>query len=274
MRKLTRKSDYHKNRNTQNVLHKLSYWIKFRILMSGGVKGIIGWAFFLMGALITTVFASLTDWSTLFSFSDDDPITTGIVETTRFTNSSVNDLPVIAVHFAYKLPSGEAHTAVSYSEGEIYKENEEVEIQYVASEPHLAKIVGLRAGEFGFWPMFITLPFSVIGLIFIIITFKSGKQSIRILENGKIGYATFIGKEATGSRVNNQIVYRMFFEFSDENEKIFQVSAATHSIRKLMDESFEKVIYLPKNPSEAVLLDGLPALVKKHFRKLYPAEFN
>ncbi len=85
-----------------------------------------------------------------------------------------------------------------------------------------------------------------------------GIRGMRLLRMGNVAQGTLIGKEPTGTRINNQMVYKLTFDFADSNGMRHQTSAKTHLPYTLEDEASERVLYDPGNPSYAVLFDNLP----------------
>lgn len=54
------------------------------------------------------------------------------------------------------------------------------------------------------------------------------------------------------------MVYKLTFEFTDDFGNSYKATAKNHITDLLEDESKEQLLYDPKNPSYAVMLDNLP----------------
>ena len=76
-------------------------------------------------------------------------------------------------------------------------------------------------------------------------------------------------QEATNTKINKQTVYKLFFEFTANDGKTYQVVAKTHKTHRLLDEELEALVYDPANPSNAVVLDALPNGIKNYFLHHY-----
>ena len=101
--------------------------------------------------------------------------------------------------------------------------------------------------------------------------FFSTRKAIRhinILRIGNLAEGKFLFKEPTNVQINNQTVYALTFEFTASDNKSYQVIAKTHHFHRLEDEAFEKLVYDPGNPQNAVLLDELPGGIKNYFLKM------
>ena len=80
---------------------------------------------------------------------------------------------------------------------------------------------------------------------------------MHLLKNGMPALGRFVSKEATGSQINNQMVYKYTFEFHADDGRPYEVTAKSHT-DELQDEDEEPLLYDPLCYSYAVMLDGLP----------------
>jgi flagellar basal body rod protein FlgC len=65
-------------------------------------------------------------------------------------------------------------------------------------------------------------------------------------------------KEPTSTRVNNRPVYKLTFEFRADDGGIYEVVSKTHLPHLLEDEAEEQLVYDPRHPAHAVMMDNLP----------------
>jgi hypothetical protein len=96
--------------------------------------------------------------------------------------------------------------------------------------------------------------------------FNKSFKSLKLLKDGKIGYGKLMSKEATNTKINNRIVYKMIFEFQTQEKQIYKAIAHTNMPELLEDEHLEQVLYLPEQPTYAMMLDemtGSPRLDKE-----------
>jgi hypothetical protein len=77
------------------------------------------------------------------------------------------------------------------------------------------------------------------------------------LANGVPTSARLIAKEPTGSRVNNRTVYKYTFTFKTLEDQVCQASDNTDADR-FVDDSEEHIVYDPRQPQRALLLENLP----------------
>ncbi|MEM9390659.1 MAG: hypothetical protein AAGA02_09295 [Bacteroidota bacterium] len=134
---------------------------------------------------------------------------------------------------------------------------QEVDIEYNKDTPEINRIAGTTSSLGGSSTFFFTIPF-LVGLIWLFINVKNGREKIRVISNGKIARGELESKEPTNSSVNDQTVYRLTFSFQAENGQSYHVSAKTHKTHRLEDEHKEILIYDPMDPNKAYLADSLP----------------
>jgi hypothetical protein len=233
----------------------------------GNPLSFIGLFFFLFGLPFSLVFVS---FSNLFSasFSQDDPVINGFITEANPTNSYINDVRVYEYKYQFKLRNGNIYNGTGYSTGNSKSKGDEIRIFYKEEDPQKSKADDLRNSEFGTGIGLIVLIFPGIGLIFLFFSIRKALKQLFILKVGNIADGKFLYKEATNVKVNNQTVYALTFEFKAANDQIYQAVARTHHYHRLEDEEFEKLVYDPENPENAVLLDELPRGIKSFFLKL------
>jgi hypothetical protein len=209
-------------------------------------------------------------FSDLFSpsFSDDDPVVSGLIIEVMPTNSYINDVRVFEYRYRYKLDGGLVFTGTGYSTGDTKRMDEEVLIQYKENRPDYSKAVDLRRSAFGGGAGFFVLIFPCIGLIMLFFSTRKAIRQINILRIGNLADGKFLFKEPTNMQVNKQTVYALTFEFTAFDNNTYQTVVKTHQYQRLEDETFEKLVYDPQNPKNAVLLDELPRGIKNYFLKI------
>jgi hypothetical protein len=110
---------------------------------------------------------------------------------------------------------------------------------------------------FGAGAAFVVI-FPLVGLVFVLIGLRGGRRAAHLLANGKLTTGTLKSKVATNTRVNNQTVYKLTFEFQAEEGGTYETVVRTHVVHRLVDEPQERLLYDPFFPARAVLLDNLP----------------
>lgn len=240
----------------------ISLGLKLQV-MFGHTLMMIGIVFTFLGLLVFIVFGSNIDFNES-KFDESTPTTSGKVTNVIPTNSYVNDVQVFKYEYEYYLNSktlkGECHSTGNY-----FDVNQNVTVQYLTDEIEISKIEGTRKGAFEIWIMFVILPFIFIGGSMLGVRILFGIRAIKLLEYGEITYGTLIDKQPTNTKINNQTVYKLSFQFTASNGNNYTAIAKTHTPYSLEDEQQEKLVYDANNPEKAVLIDSLPKTVKKFF---------
>lgn len=120
----------------------------------------------------------------------------------------------------------------------------------------------MRAAPFSFWILPLMGVFPFIGLVFLIFSLHSAKRNIYLVQNGILTKGKVVRKEPTSTKVNNQTVYKVFFQFKTQDGNWQEAFVKNHKIHNLGDEAEEPVVYDSQYPSSAVLLDALPKKIR------------
>jgi len=227
--------------------------------MFGGVFSQFGWLWLGFTMIFLWLFGSLTSLNGLFFLVSDVGTTQGVVSTIGDTSASENDTPVYANHYAFRVERLEQDFhGISYTTGQRFSEGERVTIEYVSSNPNISRIEGTRSGTFSPWVLCLVGLFPLVGIIFVTVSMWSGFKANRLLTHGRVALGTLIDKQPTSTRINNQTVYKLTFEFTADNGQRYEAVARSHQPFVLEDEPQEQLLYDPQNPRKAVLLDNLP----------------
>lgn len=259
MKSYTKSSHKQKFSKSENIkpVRNISVGLKLKIMFKD-VGFFIGVVFFLMGSLFMFVFGSLMDFNDL-RFSKNDPVVEGRITNSQMTNSYVNERVVYEYSYEYTTLSGENYEGVSYTTDNL---NNTANIVYLEEDHSVSKIQNSTSGTFPVWILFIILIFPVVGFLMLFFGYRKTTQWIDILKVGRISFGEFVRQEATGASVNNNRVFRMYFKFN-VNGKEYEAVGETYRTYELQDEQFEPLVYNPANPSEAIMVDGLPKTVRK-----------
>ena len=222
-----------------------------------------GWAFGGFGLVFVWVFTLNADVASLWQFSGSLETVDGYVERVTETNFSEGGgehskgTPVYEIHFRFEYPQGVQQQGVCYRTGWNPSPNEKVDVEFPRDKPETSRIVGTRRkpmGVFGLMPVI----FPAIGFAMVIAGLVRGRRAHRLLGKGRLAAGTLVAKEATNTRVNNQTVYKLSFEFLDDRGERHTASARTHRSRKLEDNDSELLLYDENRPNQAVMMDNLP----------------
>lgn len=232
--------------------------VRIRLLFGGGISQ-FGWIWLGFSMIFVWIFGLQTDFSSMVFVLDRVEITQGVVTAVEPTSASVNETPVYANHFTYRVERLEnEYAGVSYTTGHEFQLRQEVRVEYLKRYPTLSRIEDTRRGEFDLWIVPFLLIFPLVGLGMVGFGLKNGIKANRLLANGKVGMGKLVSKEATNTEVNDRRVYKLTFEFAADDGQLHQVVCKTTAISALEDDDRERLLYDPYNPRYAVMLDNLP----------------
>lgn len=153
----------------------------------------------------------------------------------------------------------DTYTGESYFTGQRYEEKQQAPVEYLKSNPSLARLEGGRWAEFSPWILLFVGIVPGVGLLLVAFSFPHNLRSVQLLRYGRVGYGRLVNKEATNLSVNEQTVYALTFKFTVESTgREHTVVAKTHKTDSLEDEELEPLLYLPNAPDRAVMFDHLP----------------
>lgn len=238
----------------------ISVGLKLKIFF-GNPIAVIGIVFFLFGSIFPIVFGSMADFKSAFTFKETDPSVNGIVVSKEETASKENKKRIYDYAYEYQI-NCKSYTGHSYAKDQDIEKGDSVIIQYVPNDIALSRIQNMRAAPFSFWILPLTGIFPFIGLIFLIFSLRSAKKNIYLVQNGILTKGKVVRKEPTSTKVNNQTVYKVFFQFKTQDGNWQEAFVKSHKLHNLGDEAEEPVVYDSQDPSSAVLLDALPKKIR------------
>lgn len=232
--------------------------VRSRVLF-GGMLNQFSWLWLAFSMFFVMLFIdSTTIKGLLFSFATLETAP-GTVLSVEETNFSENERSVYAIHYTFRIEQLEAEYAgVSYTTGySSFGAGQMVAVEYQTNQPANSRIRGTRVSAFGPLVLFVLI-FPLIGVLLLVGGVRLGIRGLRLLQIGSEAQGTLIDKQPTSTRINEQMVYKLTFNFADASGMRYQTSAKTHLPYTLEDEATERVLYDPRNPHYAVLLDNLP----------------
>jgi hypothetical protein len=229
------------------------------VLLGAGITQ-VGWAMFGFGMIFFWGFTLQSDLGSLLRFRGELETAQGTIMDVRSTNASINERRVHANDYRFRAADGAEHGGTSYST-RVYKAGAKVTIEHPAGRPEISRIVGQRAAIFPA-PVGLVGLIPAVGLLLIVLGMRSGMNRNWLLANGRLAPGVLRSREATGATVNKRPVYKLTFDFQAANGRTFQAVARTHLVENLMDEAEELVLYDPRQPGRATLVDGLPMKVQ------------
>jgi hypothetical protein len=235
------------------------------VILFGGFMNQFGWFFVGFGLIFVWTFTSRADVTSWYYFRGPLAETTGTI--THIEHSGITEggsehsdgPPVHAYHYTFIAEGGIKYDGVSYSTARPTGKGEKVRIEYPVNKPHISRIKGMRrspTGLFGALPVI----FPIAGIFLIIPGARKGRRAIRLLKIGEQTTGRLKSKVKTNTEINDCPVYKLTFEFETRHGQTSQATAKTHLVENLEDDHDEPLLYDPVEPSNAVMLDNLPAL--------------
>lgn len=236
--------------------------LRVRVLF-GGFYNQFGWMWLGFSLIFMWVFPANIDFTSWYQFrSPNIEITQGSITQQQKTNFSEggsdhsDGTPIYVCYYVYRVGHDE-YQGKSYAVGAHFNKGHKVKIEYIKNKPSVSRIKGLRNKPMPIWAAFIII-FPFVGLIFIIIGILQGMKANYLLGNGKLAAGKIKNKVATNTKINDQTVYKLIFEFQAEDGRLYETIAKTHLPQLLEDDEKEKLLYNPLNPKYAVMIDSLP----------------
>ena len=228
----------------------------------GGLLQQFGWMFAFIGTLGLVAFVVaggvFEGLAKSTAYSGPTKTVQGVVLGSFSTGAEVNERDVVRYLFEYKV-DGLAVVGECYTTGWLYDDGDEVNVDYLVSDPSLALIQGGRWSQFPHWVALLILIFPAVGATLGFVGLRQGLAASRLLTYGRVATGELLSKEDSGSRVNDHIVYNYTFRFTAESTgREHLATASTHEEDLLEDEEQELLLYLPSHPETAVLFDSLP----------------
>ena len=216
----------------------------------------VGWFVFGFGMIFAWLFIGNADFSPL-TFRGPHAQSRGKVTSVKETGASVNESPVVANHYEFSV-AGVHYEGTSYSTGGGKSEGDVVLIEYDEDNPERSRIAGMRRAQFGPLVLIVAI-FPGIGALFIIFGMLGGVRRNALLRNGILAQGKLLGRERTNMTINDRPVWKLTFEFTTRDGQRREATASTTDTGRLEDEATEPLLYDPNNPSQAYVLDEVPA---------------
>lgn len=229
--------------------------LSIRVVL-GSMLGQVGWFLVGFGFVFVWAFDAGGGIMSAIHFAGELATVEGTTTSWRELNLSINDEQVYETSYVY-LVEGRTYTGRSYETGYYVPEGLRLPVEYRPSDPSISRLQGMRASAAGLMIAFVFL-IPLIGLAFVRSGLIGGLQARRLLSEGQLALGTLESDEPTNARVNNQPVRRLRFEFTTANGETHSVFATTHYAAELMDDEQERLVYDPRHPRDAVLIDDLP----------------
>jgi len=226
-------------------------------MLFGGSANFFAWAFISFGLVFCLAFEIAETVRELKMFSGEVMAVEGISTGYSGTNVTINDETIIKLTFSFKGIDNKEYQGRSFETGRYIDKGTPVPVEFNADYPKYSRIEGTRYSVMGAWGLLILI-LPLTGLTILIFVLKSGFSKINILKNGICASGNLIKSYETGTEINDCPVYKLIFQYKDENGQTHKTSIKTTNPDVLEDDDNEKMIYNPSKPSKSVFIDTLP----------------
>jgi hypothetical protein len=247
--------------------------LRIRLLHNfGRTSFIIGFLFGIIGLVFVLFFSYKLNWRLLLADKNDfAPAPATITESVE-TQYTANNVPLYEYHYRY-LPDGKtAHYGSFLEYSGTYREGQKIRIEYLVDSPEVSRFTGTDRRNFDQIMFLAGIGLLLAGFFFLYPSIRKTRRERKILIAGLPATGKLIHAEPTNLKVNEQTVYKLTYEYATGPNKSQKFSVRSHMIRNLSEEHVENLVYDPRKPSSAVIIDTLPGPVARYVtRILYPA---
>ncbi len=215
----------------------------------------VGWLLFGFGMIFVWVFAGHGDYSVV-EFRGVRARTLATVESSWPTSFSENKERIWATTYTFSA-GGRTFRGTSYATSYAAEPGSQVAVEYIASNPELSRIEGMRRGAFSPFVLFIAL-LPLAGIVLVAWAWQRGHLENDLLRDGILTTGTVKESAATNTEVNGRPVIRMRFAFTARDGTQHETTTYTTDPAPLSDESREALLYDPLDPDRAFMLDAAP----------------
>lgn len=221
---------------------------------------VVGFIFAVMGLGFTTLFFPRhfrDEWRLAGRGAE---ATLGVVTAVTRTNLKVNKRPVMDTTFAFTPAGGKRQTADCYTTGSRWSVGETVRVRYLPDDTTVACIEGGRLDEVGWGGAFVLL-FPLIGVGITVLFLRQRMGTRRLLLSGQTAELDVLAVEQTGTRVNNQYVYKITLSAPAGGPPVVIRRTNPADIGLAQRHVAQKqpvfALYDPAKPSRLILPEGL-----------------
>ncbi len=262
----------------------VSVLLRAQVLL-GGMFASLGWTFLGGGCLTLIVFGTILGFDTSMHqfWGTLDRVSGRVISTEQTLRDLVRQSRKgttrhHTVRYEYTAADGQRRTGSSvvivkdrdglvFTVGtleQVPSVGDEVQIEHPRGKPSLSRMVGgYHDGGGGSWIIALLSAIGVgTGLVMVIRSFFRGFKRMRLLSRGETAQARLINTRTARYGMMKRQVYELEFEFEALDGLPYRVKVTTNSPEQLEDEATEPVLFDPKHPDAAVVLDSLPSTVQ------------
>jgi len=235
-----------------------SVWL---LLLLGGEVNQVGWLAVIFAAVGSLALLPDLDRVAIALWIDGKETCQGTVTSVRkeICTCEYGTIVRYAHRYRFTLPDGEEQTGISYGRRRVEPATS-VTVEYARTLPFRSRIKGMWSGRV----RSVVLPFMLlpgaVGLVLLVHGMRRGVGAIRLLAGGQAGLGTLHSKTLVVAPIKSyqRATYRLVFRFLALDGLTYEASCRTEHPERLEDQQQEALVYDPRNPRHAVLLDDLP----------------
>ncbi len=247
--------------------------LRIRILhLFGRTSFIIGFLFTVIGLSFIVYFSTQLNWNILFAGKKDLVATSGFITSLNETQYNVNESPLYEYRYRYYDQSQIPYSGFFLEYANLYEPGQEITIEYLRNSPEVSRFAGKDRQNYEQIMFLAGVGGIIIGLLFLYPSSRRTRRERKIIMLGRPAEGKLVYAEPTNTRINEQPVYKLTYEYHTGRETAQKFSIKSHLIRNISEEQTEILIYDPNNPSRAVVVETLPGPVARYIlNKLYPS---
>ncbi|HEU4778168.1 MAG TPA: DUF3592 domain-containing protein [Telluria sp.] len=222
----------------------------------------IGLIFTLFGAAMLAVFGSASDLTSSFVFSDHNPRAQGRLIAKVASSASSNRRRIYEYVYRYEV-NAIAFTGTSFDIDNGALPGSPVTVQHLAHDPATSRLEGMKKAPFGLHVALLVSIFPLVGLVMLYFGARRYRTYRYLVEHGVLTTGKVVRKEPTSTKINEQTVYDVFFQYRSSDGVLREACVSTHKSDNLGDEAQEPLVYDAARPDQAVLLDAMPPAIRR-----------
>ncbi|MDO4550131.1 MAG: hypothetical protein Q4C96_02630 [Planctomycetia bacterium] len=232
------------------------------LLCTDTVPIIFGWFFACFGMIFVCVVTANINWQEFSPFARWEKSGTAVLISSESTNLSMNDAKIYK-HTLEKIDAtGQKHTGECFSSTDMSpRVGEEMEVECLKGT-ETYRIPGTSLGKMGsirtsFLILIFVLIFPIVGMCFLLSQIRKGVRNWWLIKYGEVAKGLVTDVSPTGTRINEQPVMQVTYEYYVRGEK-FLGTMASMNIDRLTDGKCEVLFVNTEKPKNIFVLDFFP----------------
>lgn len=239
--------------------------LRIRLLHNFGRSSFnIGFLFVLISLALVIFFSLRLNWKLLFAGEKDFAPAQAYITGQNETRYSVNDRYLFQYHYEFSADGENLNSGSFLEYADAYQVGQEIMVKYLIGSPEISRFSGKDRRNLDQIMFLGGIGGLLVGFFFLYPSIRKTRRERKILMHGQPALGTLIQAEPTNLKVNEQPVYKLTYEYSTGRNKSQKFSVRSHMIRNLSEEHTESLVYDPRKPSRAVIVDTLPGPVARY----------